>query len=353
MTTRALAALAVVAGCSGAAGARDLRPTEPAQAIARWCHGLDLGLRARAGCGRALLAAGLDREDAGDVDGAIAHYRAVAAAALGEATALGPVDRRLVTDATAAEARFRAGRLAWDAGRAAEAGDLLWRLVRDLPDEPRAGDAVAWLVARVRSSEPRPLWRRLSALATALPGRAVTDNLLWALADLAEHELADPAAAQVLYDRLPLDHPRSGLRDDARWRGALLARARGDTAGALTRLQALLATREVALGTGSYFSIWLDDAQLLYATVLRDDVGDLAAAAAAFARLPRDYPRSILVDDALAAWAELAVTAGDRATACRVAARLLAHDPASRFAGRAGALAHHPDCPDTGHASAR
>jgi hypothetical protein len=184
-------------------------------------------------------------------------------------------------------------------------------------------------------------------VATALPDREVTDNVLWWLADLAEHELSDPAAALLLYDRLPVDHPRSGFRDDARWRGALLARARGDVAGAVERLRGLLATREVARGPGSYFSIRLDDAQLLLAEVLRDDLGDRAAAAAEYARLPAHYPRSILVDDALAAWAELALAGGDAATACKVARRLLAHDAESRFAPRATEIAGL-SCPDPG-----
>ncbi|HVV82565.1 MAG TPA: tetratricopeptide repeat protein, partial [Kofleriaceae bacterium] len=232
------------------------------------------------------------------------------------------------------------------------AGRDLWGLVVELPDEPRAADAVEYLVARVRGDQPAALWQRLTALATALPDSAVTDNLLWWLADLAEHELHDPAAALVLYDRLPVDHPRSGLRDDARWRAANLARARGDARGAVDRLRALLATREVAFGPGSYFSIWLDDAQLLLGTILRDDLGDHRAAAAAFAQLPRDYPASILVDDALAALADLALADGDVAAACRAAARLLAHDPDSRFAPHARELVRRPDCPDGGHEAA-
>ncbi len=361
-TARAAAvALALVAACSAPAG-RDEPPGpggDDAQGgsatgdlqvrIARVCHGPRPDRRARAACGRALLASGEVLEDQGDVDLAIARYVTIADAAAGDASLLPAVDRRALTDDVAAEARFRAGRLAFAAGQLERAGRELWRLVIEQPDEPRAADAVEFLVARVRRDQPEALWQRLSALATALPATAVTDNLLWWLADLAEHELHDPAAALVLYDRLPVDHPRSGLRDDARWRGALLARARGDSGGAVARLRGLLATREVALGTGSYFSVWLDDAQLLLAIVLRDDLGDHRAAAAAFARLPMDYPRSILIDDALAGRAELALVDGDVATACRVAARLLAHDPASRFAPRATELTHRPDCPAFGH----
>ena len=34
-----------------------------------------------------------------------------------------------------------------------------------------------------------------------------------------------------------------------------------------------MATREVSLMVGSYFSVWLDDAQLLLGRILRDDLG--------------------------------------------------------------------------------
>jgi tetratricopeptide (TPR) repeat protein len=319
------------------------------------CHGPRPDRVSRGRCGRALLRLGELREDGGAIDDAIATYAAIADAAVGDERApptdraLRGLDRRAITTVVAAEARFRAGRLAHDHGQLERAGRDLWRLVVELPDEPRAGDAVEFLVARVRGEQPRALWQRLSALATALPDTAVADNLLWWLADLAAHELGDPTAALVLYDRIPVEYPRSGLRDDARWRGAQLASTRGDPTGALERLRGLLATREVAFGTGSYLSIWLDDAALLSATILRDQQGDHRAAMTAFARLVADYPRSILVDDALAGWAELAAADGDLTTACRVARRLLAHDPASRFAARARALAAAPDCPASGH----
>src|SRR5205085_6411683 len=104
---------------------------------------------------------------------------------------------------------------------------------------------------------------------------------------------------------------------DARWNAARLSRALGDPKGAVDRLRGLLATREISIGAGSYFSIWLDDAQLLLGQILRDDLHDLPAAAAAFRKLPKDYPASVLKDDALY---ELAVTleqAGDHAGACR------------------------------------
>ncbi|MBK9031645.1 MAG: tetratricopeptide repeat protein [Myxococcales bacterium] len=323
------------------------------------------------------LARGYERERAGDVDGALAAYAAAAArcerapsrqptdadcgrALLAHASLLaehGQRDRAIaeyiaVADRAhgdprpAAEGLFRAGRLAYDAARPAEAAGYLWAVVERYPDEAFAGDAVGYLVRRAQDDAPRALWDRLRVTYEALVDTDVADNLLWAMAGLAADQLGDPATAIALYDRLPIDHPTSGLRDDARWRAASLARAAGDPAGAVARLRALVATREVAFGAGSYFSVWLDDAQLLLARVLRDDLHDVAGAAAAFARLPRDYPRSILVDDALADLAALEEARGRTDAACAAAARLLAADAESRFAPDARARQARLGCPE-------
>ena len=96
-------------------------------------------------------------------------------------------------------------------------------------------------------------------------------------------------------------------------------------------LRALLKTREVAFGAGSYFSVWLDDAQLELGKVLRDDLHDYPGAVAAFRRLPADYPASILQDEAL--W-ETAVTfdvAGDPTSACKELAKLKKKWPDSKY----------------------
>ncbi len=332
--------------------------------------GLASGLGLAAACSAPALPAELslayEREAAGDTEGALAAFRKAqvgcgepgttrlqredcARAFLGEAELLerdGRTDEAIaafaaVPDRTggapppSAQALWRAGRLAYDTDRVPEAAGFLWRVVTEYPDEAFAGDAVAFVVTRTRAIDAPTLWKRLSDLYPGLDHTAVADNLLWALADLAEHELADPLAARELYDRIPRDHPGSGLRDDARWNGARISRATEDPRGAVERLRALLATREVSLGAGSYFSVWLDDAQLELGRVLRDELKDLPAAAAAFTELPADYPRSILVDDALDELTTTELARGDTRAACSAAARLLKHDPESRFAPRA------------------
>ena len=285
------------------------------------CSALRPARRARAACGEALLGEATALEHAGRTQPAIQTYLAIPARARDDAT-------------TAATAVYRAGVLLLADHQVTAAWTALWRVVTDYPDEPIAGDALRALVTDGRRRDARALSDQLAQLLTPLAETEVADNLLWELADLAEHELGNAPDARVYYDRIATDYPRSGMRDDARWHGARISRALGDPQGAVTRLRALLATREVALGAGSYFSIWLDDAQLELGKVLRDDLHDLPGAVAAFRRLPEDYPASVLRDDALY---ELAVTLErmhDHAGACAALARLAREFADSKYLAR-------------------
>jgi len=289
------------------------------------CRKLQPARRAKQACADALLGEGEALEHGGRKDAAIAIYLAIPARTVDDPT-------------TAATATYRAGQLLLEAGKAVEAWTALWRVVTEWPDEPLAGDAVKALLEDGRKRDARALAEQLGKLITPLAETQVADNLLWALADLTEHELANAQAARALYDRIPKDHPDSGLRDDARWHAARISRALGDPKGAAERLRALLATREVAFMAGSYFSVWLDDAQLELGKVLRDDLHDLPGAIAAFRKLPKDYPASILKDDALY---ELAVTfdkAGQHDDACRSIAALKKQAPESKYLAPAAEL---------------
>ena len=285
------------------------------------CRALRPARRAKAACADALLGEAEVIEHAGRTAEAIRTYLAIPARAGEDPT-------------TAATAVYRAGTLLLRDGQVTPAWTALWRVVTDYPDEPIAGDALRVLVNDGRRRDPRALADELGKLLTPLAETQLGDNLLWELADLTEHELANPEAARAIYDRIPVDFPASGLRDDARWHAARISRLLHDPRGAVTRLRALLATREVALGAGSYFSIWLDDAQLALGMILRDDLGDLPGAAAAFRKLPKDYPASILRDDALY---ELAVTLErmhDHAGGCAQLAQLARQFPDSKYLAR-------------------
>ncbi len=317
--------------------------------------------------------AGGARADAGDVAGAVAAYqraqttctrlrpkrRAVDAcrdALIGEGDVLEHAGRgsdaiavylaippRTDDAIAAATALYRAGDLLLKDHQIVPAWTQLWKVVTDF-DEPLAADALKDLVADGRRRDARALAGELERLITPLAQTEVGDNLLWWLADLSEHEFADPREARAFYDRIYTDYPESGLRDDARWHAARLSRAIGDPEGAAKRLRGLLATREVSLLAGSYFSIWLDDAQLELGRILRDDLADPTGAIAAFQQLPRDYPVSVLRDDALY---ELAVTyakVGNAAGVCRAVADLIALEADSKYRARADALAAEQHC---------
>jgi tetratricopeptide (TPR) repeat protein len=305
------------------------------------------------------------RADAGDVDGSVAAYRAAqakcgalrparhakatcASALLGEGEVLErggrtreAIDAYLAIPARASEdpttsatAMQRAGELLLRVGDVTPAWTALWRVVTDWPDEQAAGDAMRALIEDGRRRDARALADQISQLLTQIADTSVGDNLVWSLADLSEHELANLAAARGYYDRIPAEFPKSGLRDDARWHAARISKLLGDPQGAVDRLRALLATREVAYMSGSYFSVWLDDAQLELGRVLRDNLADLPGAIAVFEQLPKHYPASILRDDALF---ELAVTharAGDPAKACATFTKLAAQSPESKYLAR-------------------
>ena len=301
------------------------------------CRAIKPPRRARTVCADALLGEPDALDRAGRTPDAITAYLAIPARAAGDPT-------------VAATATYRAGRLLLRADRpdqTAAAWTALWRVVTDYPDEPLAADALAALLADGRARNPAALAAELARLSRtpALARSTVADNLAWSVADLDEHELADLPAARALYDRIPVAYPASGLRDDARWRGAQVSLALHDPAGAITRLRGLLATREVSYMVGSYFSIWLDDAQLLLGQLLRDDLHDLPAAAAAFRRLPQDYPASVLRDDALYELAATLALARDAPGACHAVADLRVLEPESKFRARADALAAELACP--------
>jgi tetratricopeptide (TPR) repeat protein len=284
------------------------------------CGDLQPERRARAACGEALLGEAEVLERAGRVE-AIETYLAIPSKVRDD-------------DATASVGVYRAGELLLKAGKTQDAWTALWRVVTEWPDEPSAADALKTLLVDGRGRDARALGEQMAGLISTLASTQVADNLIWSLADITEHELANLEGARGLYDRIPIDYPQSGLRDDARWHAARLSRAMGDAQGAVKRLRALVATREVAFGAGSYFSIWLDDAQLELGRVLRDELGDLPGAMAAFRKLPKDYPASILKDDALY---ELAITqdkAKDHAGACESLKKLAKQAPDSKFLKR-------------------
>jgi len=238
------------------------------------------------------------------------------------------IERDPVPSATAV---YRAGKIRLDLGQDEKGYALLWRAITDFPDTPSADYALRDILIDGRRRDPRQLYQLLGQLAERLEDTEIGDNLLYSMADLARNELADPKQALALYDRIAETWPKGALFDDSLWHGAALARAAGDARGAVARYRRLLSTREVAWFGGSYNSEWFDNCWFEIGVTLRDDLGDYDGSLNAFRRLAEDYPRSILLDDAM--W-ERAVTRdrmGDARGACKTLARLHQKWPDSKY----------------------
>lgn len=337
----------VSAACSAPATDANLRAGEraegandPQRAVASYERFLaqctadeDLSVTGQQQCSSAYLARAELLEHMGQ--------KSAAAKAYLDAPSVLPWDR-----AAASAGVYRAGRIYLETGHPVKGYELLWLTVTNYPDQGFARDALKTVVRDGRKRNARELYRVLGSLLQPLADSELADNLLFAMAELAETEFADLDAAMAHYDKLAADYPRSHMRDDALWHGARMARRLGEGRGAVTRLRKLAATREVASFTGSYFSVWLDNGQLELGRILRDDLGDHGEAVRAFRELPKLYPDSILIDDSV--W-ELAVTyqaMDDRPRACETLTRLLTRWPDSKYGlHRAPDLQRQLDCP--------
>lgn len=237
----------------------------------------------------------------------------------------------LKTRPDAAQACYDAALVYLQLGQDEAAYRYLWRTVTHYPDQAFAADALKHILRDGRERAPEDLAVQLGKLRDSLGTTKIGDNLLAALAELEEREFQAPANALRYYDELVKNHRSSGFYDDALWHGARLSLDLGDPRGAIARLGKLLSTREVALGAGSYFSVWLDDAQLKLAIILRDELHDPKAALRAFSQLPRDYPASLLRDDALFERASTYAQMKLNKPACKDLTKLRSKFPDSKY----------------------
>jgi tetratricopeptide (TPR) repeat protein len=204
---------------------------------------------------------------------------------------------------------------------------LAWYVVEHFADEIPADDALALGIRLERDVDPAALGRRLEALWRRFDKLDLGDNLLFARAQLVDQTSTDWRAAVALYDQVAATYPRSGLWDDSLWRAAQLLREHGDPEGAIRRLDQIIDARKDALITGSYNSLYVDDAMLLKGQIALDDLHDAKRAREAFHTLVDGYKESVLRDDALAELARAALSTGDHAGACAALDRILNEFP--------------------------
>lgn len=212
---------------------------------------------------------------------------------------------------------YYAGRMAFEDGDLDAGLGLMRRVMREHHEKGLAPQAVRRSVQQLEEHRGRDA--AIAFLAEEeeeLRGTDVGDTLLYHWARL-EKERGNWQKALERYERLVelYPYPHSGLYDDALYEAGQLADEHGEPQRALGYLEALVSRREDSIPTGSYYTVWTDDAQLLIGKIRLERLGDPAGAARAFEELAT-FPDSILADNGLW-WASKAYLAqGDTPRAC-------------------------------------
>lgn len=156
-----------------------------------------------------------------------------------------------------------------------------------------------------------------------LTGTDVGDAILYHWARL-EEERGDWQKALERYERLGelYTYPHSSLYDDAMYEAGQLALDHGEPKRALGYLEALVTWREDSIPTGTYYTAWTDDSQLLVGKIHLEHLNDPRAAAKAFEVLST-FPDSTLADDGLWWAAKAYFDLGNTRKACTSLRRLL------------------------------
>lgn len=351
-----LLACATLAGCGPGAVPRELTEAERAGDQGRW----DDALRLYSGL--------VDKRCQGaprDVSDWTLR-KICGPAALGRATALARLLR--INDAVAAflvvpelvgnrgraasRALERAADLLMHAGQNQRAHELHYKVILGYPDSAAADDALRVLVREGRRHDQAHLLEILLELEPQVPGTTVGDNLLFEAALLTQ-DRGDLEGALKLYDRLPLEYPKSGLRDDS-WRtAARILRGLGRPQEAIDHLEAFLSTRATARMIGSYNSPYMPDAAIEAGRIALEDMKAPAKALRYFRQAYDDYPNSTRRDDA-AVWVATALAAqGEPQAACATLARHARRYPERvTSSDRAAALSSQLGCPPLARAVA-
>lgn len=231
---------------------------------------------------------------------------------------------------------YYAGRMAWEDGDLDTALTRLRRVIEVYHYKGLAPQAVRravqWIserhgpekaIAFLREEEPR------------VEGTDVHDTLLYHWA-LLEDQQGRWERALELIERLAelYPRPRSSVWDDALWRAGNIALEHGEVQRALGYLRELVEWREDSIPTGTYYTDWTDNAQLLIGRIYLEHLNDPERAAEAF-ELLSTFPDSRLADDGLW-WASRAYQQqGERERACEALRRLLTDFPYSNQQRRA------------------
>ncbi len=260
---------------------------------------------------------------------------------LGARTRKDDADRR-------AKAQYLRARLQGDRGDDAGALRRLHRVVERFPSTVWGHRAFLYLRGHYRESEAgrRIFVRWCRERYRSAPNSAMADNFLYEAARIAfdrETEAGD-ARALALYEKILArwGFTTSPIWDDAIWEASLIHHRRGRFAAEIDLLERLLSTREETW-LGSYEIKNYKWAAFRKAQVLFQDLHAYESAAQAFARIPVEYPLSLLKDDALW-WEAHAWQRAGRADLARARFEALLRDwPESKYSRRV--RENHPGPP--------
>ncbi len=235
-------------------------------------------------------------------------------------------------DEISGHAVFRAAQVMYAHLGAPEEGLRLWEgLLKALPEVVAADRALQAILAHWEGQgDTQMALRVIDRLYRSLRETRIGDNLLFSRAAISRRR-GEGSVAIVAYERLLERYPTSGLRDDARWLMAEIHREAGRHEAALIQLKLLAEDREVSWQLGSYDSELTDDARFRRGVIYLDDLRDPTGAEVEFARFVREFPESLLRDDARWNIVQARLRRGDGAAAARGCEALVREEPRSRW----------------------
>lgn len=206
-------------------------------------------------------------------------------------------------------------------------------LVARHPDSGLSVAALSRIVARRRDvSDWEGLGRVLDQLAPAVRGTPMEQpvDVERARALEARGQLEEALALYLATARRH-PYPHGPRTDDALFRASQIEERLGRWDRAIAHLREMLGPREASYSAASYERPKFPAAQMRIALLLRDRVGDRAAARAELVRLVDGFPDSTMRDDALWIAARMARDDGDADQACDDVERLRRVQPDSRY----------------------